>query len=116
MKKYAIFGFNGNLTCFAHAMLNVLDLNSRPETEAVLVIEGASCSLIGELAQAGTPFHAQYTEIINKGYLAAVCRACCAKLKTLDHAKEQQLPLGDDMSGHPSFGSYLAQGYEIITI
>ncbi|ERP32137.1 DsrE family protein [Chitinivibrio alkaliphilus] len=115
MKKTALFAFNGNLMCFAHAMLNVLDLHEKGY-DAILIIEGAACSLLKELNEEQTPFHKAYRSIIDKKLLSCVCKACCAKLGTLEEAQKQELPLGADMSGHPSMEAYLQKGYEIITL
>jgi hypothetical protein len=115
MKKTAVFAFNGNLTCFAHALLNVLDLHAKGYV-STLVIEGASCKLLKELNTEGTPFHAQYRQVIEKDLLSCVCKACCAKLGSLEEAKNQGLPLGADMAGHPSMERYIREGFDIITV
>ena len=47
--------------------------------------------------------------------MKGVCRACSSKLGTLEAAKEQELALLDDMSGHPGMSAYRDKGYEIIT-
>ena len=49
------------------------------------------------------------------GIVEGVCKACSSKLGTLEAAKEQELPLLDDISGHPSMAAYRDKGYEIIT-
>jgi hypothetical protein len=49
------------------------------------------------------------------GLVEGVCKACSTKLGTLEAAKEQDLSLLDDMSGHPGMAAYRDKGYEIIT-
>jgi len=44
-----------------------------------------------------------------------VCLACSSKMGTLKDAQAQNLPLLDDMSGHPGMAGYMNKGYEIIT-
>jgi len=46
----------------------------------------------------------------------AVCQACAHKMGTLEDAKKEGLPLGNDLYGHPSISSYIEKGYEIITV
>jgi len=52
---------------------------------------------------------------LEAGIVEGVCKACSSKLGTLEAAKEQELPLLDDISGHPSMAAYRDKGYEIIT-
>jgi hypothetical protein len=52
---------------------------------------------------------------LEAGLVEGVCKACSSKLGTLEVAKEQGLPLLDDMSGHPSMAAYRDNGFEIIT-
>jgi hypothetical protein len=115
MKKIVIFAFQGELMCFAHAMLNAIDLNQKGH-DCKLVIEGSATALIGKLADESTPFHQQYKQIVDEKILAGVCKACSSKMKTLKEAEKQNLTLLDDMKGHPSFASYLAEGYKIISM
>ncbi len=49
------------------------------------------------------------------GLVDGVCKACSNKLGTLEAAKEQDLTLLDEMSGHPSMARYRDEGFEIIS-
>ena len=111
--KTALFAFQGDLMCFIHVLLNAKDLRSRGH-EAVIVMEGAACKLVPELAKPG-PLHAMYKEAKEQGHFAGACKACSSKLGVLDAVKAEGLTLLEDMSGHPSMAAYLEQGYQIIT-
>lgn len=113
-KKVVLFAFNGETMCFVHVLLHALDLNDKGY-DVKLVIEGSAVKQVKELALKDKPFANLYHQVIEKGLLDCVCRACSAKLGTLDAAQEQHLPLGDDMKGHPSISQYLEQGYEVLT-
>jgi predicted DCC family thiol-disulfide oxidoreductase YuxK len=49
------------------------------------------------------------------GLIDGVCKACSNKMGTLDAAKNQNLVLLDEMTGHPSMASYREQGFEIVS-
>lgn len=114
MKRYALFAFNGEEMCFVHVLLNALDLDDRG-CLVKLVIEGSAAKLIIPLAKPEHPFHKLYASCIEKGLIDCVCRACAHKMGSLEAAQEQHLKLCHDMSGHPSMGSYIEKGYDIIT-
>lgn len=115
MKKIVVFAFQGELMCFAHALLNVLDLHQKG-FEVKLVIEGSATGLIGDLAIKESPFHRQYRKIIDDGLLAGVCKACAGKMDSLFEAEKQNLTLLHDMHGHPSFAAWIKEGYEVISM
>lgn len=115
MSKTAIFAFQGEAICFSHALLNVLDLHNKGE-EATLIIEGKACSLVKELSDPEAPFAGLYKKVKELGLIGAVCRACSAKMGVLDEVMAQNLPLGEDLQGHPSWDGYLTRGYTIITL
>jgi hypothetical protein len=114
MKKIALFVFNGDPMCFIHVLLNALDMKSKGD-EVKIIMEGASAKLIPELIKAGNPLNGLWKKNVAAGLVEGVCKACSGKLGTLEAAKEQGLPLLDDMSGHPGMWSYRNKGYEIIT-
>jgi predicted peroxiredoxin len=113
-KKYCLFAFNGELMCFAHALLNALDLHSNGY-EVKFVLEGSATKLIADFEKEETPFRKLYLECIEKGLLDCVCRACSKQMGTLELAQKNGLPLCEDMSGHPSMERYIKNGYQIIT-
>lgn len=115
MKKIVIFAFQGEMMCFAHALLNAINLNASG-FEVKLVIEGAATGLIGDLALKESPFHKQYRKVIEEGILAGVCKACAGKMDSLFEAEKQNLPLLSELHGHPAFSTWLKDGYEIISL
>ncbi len=113
MPKVAIFAFNGEMTCFVHALLNVLDLKARG-AEARLVVEGTATKLAGEFAGQGA-FGQLFRQVLEQGLLAGFCQACAEKMGSLEEARRLGLPLLNDMKGHAGMAPFLAQGYQVIT-
>jgi len=114
MEKFALFVFNGDPSCFIHVLLNALDLHERGH-EVGIVIEGAATGLVPDLAREGSPLHPLFRKAREKNLVLGTCKACSAKLKTLEAARQEGLALLDDMSGHPGMGGYVKQGYTIVT-
>ncbi|MEJ5292508.1 MAG: hypothetical protein WHS82_02840 [Candidatus Methanosuratincola sp.] len=114
-RKVAIFAFNGELPCFAHALLNAIDMRSKGY-DVKLVIEGCATALIPQLADPKTPFSNLFTKLKEAGIIDCVCKACATQSGSIKSAEEQKLPLCDEMSGHPAMERYIAMGYEIVVI
>jgi hypothetical protein len=112
-RKIAIFAFRGETMCFAHALLNALDLKEKGY-DVKLIIEGTATEQIRELAENGKPFSDLYGKVRTAGLIDCVCKACSAKMGSLIEAEGQGLPICGEMSGHPSLSRYLEQGYETI--
>jgi hypothetical protein len=89
-KKVAIFAFNGETMCFAHALLNARDMKKK----------GYDIKIV--------------KEITDSKLIDCVCEACSGTTGSLDSAKEQGLPICNEMSGHPSISRYKDEGYEVI--
>ncbi|MBN2260555.1 MAG: DsrE family protein [Clostridiales bacterium] len=115
MKKIAIFAFNGDIMCFAHGLLNALDMDEKGH-EVKLIIEGSATKLIRELNDETNMFHKFYVQVKEKGLIEGVCKACASKMGTLDEAELQALQLLGEVYGHPSIARYMDEGYEIITL
>lgn len=115
LQKVAIFAFNGDLTCFAHALLNAIDMQERG-LEVRLILEGAATGLLKDFEEPETPFRHLFFRCVEDGLLDCVCKACSSKMGTLKIAQRMELPLNDEMSGHPSMARYLEAGYKVITI
>ncbi|MDH5297982.1 MAG: DsrE family protein [Desulfobulbaceae bacterium] len=115
MEKVAIFAFVGEVPCFAHALLNGLEMRKRG-WEVKLVIEGAATRLIKELNEPDKPFAPLYAKAREAGFIDCVCRACAKVMGALEAAEAQGLPLCDEMNGHPAMGRYVEAGYRIITM
>ncbi len=114
MKKVALFVFNGDPMCFIHVLLNALDMHEKGY-EAKIIIEGAAVKLVPDLPKTSNPLHGLWQKCLNANLVEGICKACAAKLGTLDAAVELKLPILDDMSGHPGMSYYIDQGYEIIS-
>ncbi|MDY0189189.1 MAG: DsrE family protein [Desulfuromonas sp.] len=113
-KKVVLVAFNGEAMCFAHVLLNALDMHSRGY-EVKVVIEGSATKLVAPLNEATAPFAKQYAQVKQLGLIDCVCMACAAKMGTLEAAQKQELPICNEMSGHPSLAAYVEQGYQVIT-
>lgn len=114
MKKFALFVFNGDPLCFIHVLLNSLDMYSKGH-EVKIIIEGSAVKLVPELVQPEHPLNGLWKKNLDAGLVEGVCKACSGKLGTLEAAKEQGLPILDEMTGHPGMASYRDNGYEIVT-
>lgn len=113
-KRVALFAFRGDRSCFVHVLLNALDLHSRGY-EVKVVIEGAATGLVPELAVADPPLGVLYGRVRDEGLLDCVCQACAHQHGTLEAAREQGLGTCAEMSGHPSVGRYMDEGYAVVT-
>ena len=114
MKKVVLFAFQGEFMCFIHVLLNALDMNEKGY-DVKIVIEGAATGIVPEMSQEGSMLYKQYTKAKELGLFAGACKACSAKMGTLDAVKEEGLALLDDMHGHPSMAAYIDDGYDVIS-
>jgi hypothetical protein len=115
VKKVALFAFRGEPMCFAHALLNALDMKEKGY-DIKLIIEGTATKQIKELSDPNKPFANLYEKVKTLGLVDCVCKACSNKMGSLESAMEQKLPLCDEMSGHPSMSKYIDQEYEVIAL
>ena len=115
MRKIAIFAFDGELMCFAHALLNAIDLHEKGH-DVKLIIEGSATKLIEDFQKPETPFYELFNKCVNSGILDAICKGCAAKMNTLKICEEKGYPIDGSMSGHPPMEKYIASAYEIITL
>lgn len=112
--KIALFAFNGEAMCFIHVLLNGLNLLENG-FQAKLIIEGAATKLIPEMAKAESPLNRLYEKAKAADLIDGACRACSAKMGTLQAAEAQGIRLLDDLSGHPSMSGYFERGFQIVT-
>jgi len=112
MNQFVIFAFNGNPMCFVHVLLNALDLESKG-MGGKIVIEGEAVKLVEEMETSGSPLYRKAKE---KGLIDCICRACSSKMGVLEYNATVGIPLGGDMTGHPSFSSYIEKGHQVITL
>ncbi len=114
MKKVVLFAFNGESMCFAHVLLNGLDMKEKGY-DIKIVIEGAATGLVPAMLQNGNMLNQLYKKAKNLGIIEGACKACSIKMGTLEAIETEGIPILEDMSGHPSFSQYQMRGYEIIT-
>ena len=114
MKKVVLVTYNPELMCFGHVLLYALDFQEKGYDTKVIV-EGGAVRLISALQDPNTPFYALYEKVKANGLIECVCRACSAKLGSLEDAEAQGLRVYGDLMGHPSIELYLDQGYQLIT-
>ena len=112
-RKVALFAFNGDPMCFVHALLNAEEMHARGY-EIKVIIEGSATRQVRELAEQEGPVARLYAKIREAGLIDCVCRACVAKMGALAAAEAQGLPLCGEMTGHPSIGRYLEDGFEVL--
>ena len=112
--KFALVAFQGEPMCFAHVLLNALDMDDKGH-EVAIIMEGAACKLIPVMPSPSSLFSKQYNEVLKRGLIKAVCKACANKMGGLEAAEAQGLTIDAEMSGHPSLEKYLIDGYQVIT-
>ncbi len=115
MEKIAIFAFKGDPMCFMHVLLNALDLKASG-LDCKIVIEGEATKLVPDLFNNSYPFNRLFMDVLGKGLIAGVCKACSAKMGTLDAVMAFGLPVLDDMRGHPGMAGFIKNGFSIITM
>lgn len=114
-EKVVLFAFKGNPVCFTHVLLNALDLHERG-LEGLIVIEGEAVKLVPEMSKQGHPLFSLYQKVKALGLITAVCKTCSMSMGVTEAVEAEGLPLKGDMSGHPSMGDFLDQGYQVITL
>lgn len=114
MKKIALFAFNGDPICFVHVLLNALDFHKNGD-EVKIIMEGSATKLVETLAEPTQPFAKLYQQVKEAGLIDCTCRACANKMNALKAAEAQNLPICDELSGHPGMRKYIQEGFEIIT-
>jgi hypothetical protein len=113
-QKKALFAFQGDPMCFIHVLLNGIDLYERG-LEGLIIIEGEAVTLVPKMCKPDHFLSTLYQKAKTLGILHGACRACATKLKVAKEIEKECIPLIGDMSGHPSMGSFIEKGYEIIT-
>ena len=112
--KTIIFAFRGDPMCFIHVLLNGIDLHERGK-KGLIVIEGDAVKLVGEMSQPGHFLNMLYSKAKDLGIILGACKACSVKLKADQDITSQGFELIGDMSGHPSMGQFMEDGYTVIT-
>ena len=113
-KKIVLFAFRGDPLCFAHVLLNGIDLYERGN-QGHIVIEGDAVTLVEKMSQPGHFLSTLYQKAKGLRLFAGACKACATKLGAIESIKKEDIPLIGEMSGHPSMGKFMEEGYEVIT-
>lgn len=114
MKKIALVTYNPDMMCFSHVLLYALDFNEKGY-DVKVVIEGGAVTLVSAFLKPDAPFAEMFAKVKDAGLIDCVCKACAAKLGSLEDAEKQGLNVAGTMMGHPSLESYIERGYQIIT-
>ena len=113
MKKVVLFAFNGDLGCFAHVLLNALDMKNRG-CDVKVVIEGEATRQVAFLRNETKPFAPLYRRVLDAGLVDCICKACATRTGALNAAIQQGLRQCDELEGHPSIARYMEEGYEVM--
>ncbi|HHY10747.1 MAG TPA: cytoplasmic protein, partial [Firmicutes bacterium] len=103
--------FNGEMSCFVHALLNAWNYHEKG-CETALIVEGASCARLLDITK--SPQANLWEKIREAGLIRSVCKACSAQMGSLKTAQEQGLPIDAALSGHSDLAPFTERGYEII--
>lgn len=115
MEKVAFFVFREEEMCFVHVLLYALDYAASGKTFQI-VFEGAATRLIPRLAQPEHPLHGLYEKVKSQGGIAGACRACSAKMGVLEDVQKENIPVLDEMNGHPSLRRFIEEGFHVLTL
>jgi hypothetical protein len=114
MEKIVLVTYNPEVICFGHVLLYALDFDEKGH-EVKIVIEGGAVKLVSAFKDPEAPFAKLYEQVKQKGLIDCVCKACSAKLGSIDDARAQGLTVAGELMGHPSMEAYLSRGYRLIT-
>jgi len=112
--KKAIFAFRSDPMCFIHVLLNGIDLHDRGQ-EGLIIIEGEAVTLVPQMSKPDHFLSPLFEKAKGLGIIHGACKACSIKLKVDKDIEKEGIPLIGDMSNHPSMGSFIEQGFQIIT-
>lgn len=112
MKKYLFYAMKGENMCFAHLLMNALDLHEAGN-EVKIVFEGPAVKLPKILIEEDNPL---YKKAVEKDLIAGVCLACSKMMDLYDYNKELPYPLLSDMMNHAGMKPFTEKGYEVIVM
>ncbi|MHA1292099.1 MAG: DsrE family protein [Promethearchaeota archaeon] len=112
--RFALFAFNGDPMCFAHVILNALDLREKGN-QVKVIIDGAATKLALEFENEKNPFYKLYTRLKESKLVDCFCKACSDKMGTLQKVKDLGFSICSEMMGHPRMAKYIELGYSILT-
>lgn len=112
--KKAIFAFRGDPMCFIHVLLNGIDLHERGH-KGLIIIEGDAVTLVPQMSKPDHFLSPLFEKAKGLGIIHGACKACSIKLKVDKAIEKAGIALIGDMANHPSMGSFIDRGFEIIT-
>ena len=98
----------------AHVMLNAVDLR-KADTKSKSCWRRINQNPKTICDDPKANFYPLWNQIVEGKYITAVCKACSQKMGGFEAAEKLGLPMNGDMSGHPPFSKWLAEGFQIIT-
>ncbi|NLJ65152.1 MAG: hypothetical protein GX337_07155 [Christensenellaceae bacterium] len=110
MKKILFYAMKEEKMCFAHVLLNALELYEAGN-DVKIIFEGMSVKLPSALTKEANPL---YQKALDSNIIVGVCRVCSKMMGVLEENEKLGLPLLDDMKGHAGIKSYLENGYNVI--
>ena len=114
MKKVVLVTYDPEMMCFGHVLLYAVDFMEKGY-EVKVVIEGGAVKLVSAFLEDGAPFGDLFAKVKDAGLIDCVCKACSAKLGSMEDAKKLGLEVSGNLMGHPALEEYIDQGYQVIT-
>lgn len=114
-RKVAFFLFRGETACIMHGLLNALDMH-RDGYDVKVILEGMATAVLQGVASGESGLTERFNEAKEAGLIDCVCKACAAANGTLETAYDLELPVCDELSGHPAMANYLDSGFRIIAL
>ncbi len=114
MKKVALVTYNPEMMCFTHVLLYAIDFMEKGY-DVKVVIEGGAVKLMSAFIEPDAPFGNLFAKVRDAGLIDCVCKACSAKLGSMEDALKLGLNVSGNMMGHPSLENYIDRGYQVIT-
>lgn len=115
MTKVVFFTFRNDPMCFAHALLNALDLEETGMWGEI-IFEGEATKLVPIISQSDHFLYPLYIRAKDKGIFYGACQTCAEKMGVASLIESENIPLVGDMSGHPPMSHFIKQDYSIITL
>ncbi|MBP2025661.1 hypothetical protein [Peptoniphilus stercorisuis] len=112
MKKYLFYAMKGEKMCFAHLLMNAIDLHEAGN-EVKIIFEGQAVKLPKELIEEDNPL---YKKAVENNLIAGICLACSKMLEVYDFNKDLPYPLLSDMMNHAGMKPFIEKGYEVIVM
>lgn len=111
-KNVVFYGMKGSPMCFTHLLINAIDMAEKG-INARIIIEGESTKTAKEMMESG---HKMFEKAMELNLIDGVCRACSKQMGVLEFFEKTNLPILDELYGHPSLAPYVEKDFEVIVI